>query len=343
MRAIYLTLCWICMSGQALATDWYPVDVLADGVSQQYQPLPNAAKPWRICALLPHGKDRYWWGVAWGLDEEATRQGVRLGIYEARGYENPQVQAQQLQNCQQRNADAYVIAAIDAQGLCTAIAQLVEQGKPVIDLVNGIDCPGLSASSSVDFADMTGAALAYIDNHRPSGPFSLGWLPGPQGAGWVLDSERALRQAEQVKPLTVQHGGYAPVDRASQAQLVRELLRQHPHLDFLLGNAEAAGFAAQLVQTSGQNYRAQVLATYTTERIVEQIRDGFIVAAPTDSPVLQARIAVDLAVRALEGRSHAQRVSPLIEMLDQGSLAQFDISRLMPPPEHWMIRRELPQ
>ena len=79
-------------------------------------------------------------GVAWGLDEEATRQGVRLGIYEARGYENPQVQAQQLQNCQQRNADAYVIAAIDAQGLCTAIAQLVEQGKPVIDLVNGIAC-----------------------------------------------------------------------------------------------------------------------------------------------------------------------------------------------------------
>ena len=60
-------------------------EVLADGVSQQYQPLSQAAKPWRVCALLPHGKDRYWWGVAWGLDEEAARQGVRLGIYEAGG------------------------------------------------------------------------------------------------------------------------------------------------------------------------------------------------------------------------------------------------------------------
>lgn len=343
MRAICVTLCWLWISGLAWASDWYPVEVLADGVSQQYQPLSQAAKPWRVCALLPHGKDRYWWGVAWGLDEEAARQGVRLGIYEAGGYENPQVQAQQLRTCQQRNADAYVIAAIDALALCEPIAQLVEQGKPVIDLVNGIDCPGLSASSSVDFADMTGAALAYIDDHRSSGPFSLGWLPGPQGAGWVLDSEKKLRQAEQNKPMTVQHGGYGPVDRASQAQLVRELLRQHPRLDFLLGNAEAAGFAAQLVQTSGQNYQARVLATYTTERIVEQIRDGFIVAAPTDSPVLQARIAVDLAVRALEGRAHARRVSPVIEMLDQTSLELFDISRLMPPPEHWMIRRELPQ
>ncbi|MGG5874231.1 hypothetical protein ACQ4LH_21505, partial [Pseudomonas peli] len=43
---------------------------------------------------------------------------------------------------------------------------------------------------------------------------------------------------------------------------------------------------------------------------------------PTDSPVLQARIAVDLAVRALEGRAHARRVSPMIEMLDQVSLEQ---------------------
>jgi protein TorT len=343
MRVICCVLCWVWMSGLSLAAEWYPVAVHANGVEQQYQPLSRAVQPWRVCALLPHGKDRYWWGVAWGLDEEATRQGVRLGIYEAGGYENPQTQLKQLLNCQQLQADAYVIAAINAGSLCGEIARLVGQGKPVIDLVNGIDCPGLSASSSVDFADMTRAALSYIDAHRPPGTFSLGWLPGPQGAGWVQDSEKALRQVEQAGLMRVRHGGYAPVDRASQAQLVRALLKQYPHLDFLLGNAEAVGFAAQLVQTSGQNYQARVLATYTTERIIEQIRDGFIMAAPTDSPVLQARIAVDLAVRALEGHAHAQRVSPVIEMLDQASLPQFDIARLMPPPEHWMIRRELPQ
>jgi len=343
MRVIVLTLFLLCTTGLVSAADWFPVPVQADGQVQPYQPLAQAAKPWRICALLPHGKDRYWWGVAWGLDEEATRQGVRLGIYEAGGYENPQVQAQQLEQCRQQNADAYIIAAINAQALCGAIATLVEQGKPVIDLVNGSDCPGLSANSSVDFADMLKAALGYIEQHRPAGSFSLGWLPGPLGAGWVEDLERSLREAEQAGRMRVEHGGYAPVDRASQAQLVRGLLKTHPHLDYLLGNAEAAGFAAQLVQTSGQNYRAQVLATYTTERIIEQIRDGFIVAAPTDSPVIQARIAVDLAVRVLEDQPHARQVSPMIQMLDQASLPQFDISRLMPPPEHWMIRRDLPQ
>jgi protein TorT len=336
-----LLFCLCLTSLQALA-DWYPVAVQAAGQPLNYQPLARAAQPWRICALLPHGKDRYWWGVAWGLDGEASRLDVRLGIYEAGGYENPQTQIAQLQACRAQQADAYVIAAINTTDLCPQIAELQAQGKPVIDLVNRLDCPGITARSQVSFADMTREVMAYIEGRRESGAFSLGWLPGPQGAGWVMDSESGLRQALLGQSVAVYHGGYGPVDRASQAQLVRRLLDAHADVDYLLGNAEAAGFAAQLVRTSGNQYRTQVLATYATERIIEQIRDGFILAAPTDSPVLQARIAIDLAVRALEGKPYEPLVSPLIEVLDQRSLQQFDISRLMPPEGHWMIRRELP-
>lgn len=343
MRALKGLLLCLCLTSLPVAADWYPVDVLADGRLQQYQPLTRAAQPWRICALLPHGKDRYWWGVAWGLDQEAARQGVKLGIYEAGGYENRQAQITQLQACREQEADAYVIASINTTDLCAPIAKLHGQGKPVIDLVNRLDCPGISARSQVDFAAMTREVLAYIEGSREAGPFSLGWLPGPQNAGWVADGESGLRQALQGRPVTLHHGGYGPVDRSSQAQLVRRLLAEHDDLDYLLGNAEAAGFAAQLVQTSGNHYRAQVLATYTTERILEQIRDGFILAAPTDSPVLQARIAIDLAVRALEHQLQVSKVSPLIQMLDQRSLSAFDIGRLMPPDGHWMIRRDLPQ
>lgn len=343
MHALKGLLLCLWLTSLTATADWYPVQVQADGQLQQYQPLARAAQPWRICALLPHGKDRYWWGVAWGLDQEATRQGVKLGIYEAGGYENPQNQIAQLQICRAQDADAYVIASINTRDLCPQIAELHAEGKPVIDLVNRLDCPGISARSQVDFADMIRAALAYIEGSREAGPFSVGWLPGPQGAGWVADLESGLQQTLQGRPVTLYHGGYAPVDRTSQAQLVRRLLAEHADVDYLLGNAEAAGFAAQLVQTSGNQYRAQVLATYTTERILEQIRDGFILAAPTDSPVLQARIAIDLAVRALEHQLQVNKVSPLIEMLDRRSLKRFDISRLMPPEGHWMIRRELPQ
>ncbi|MEK1908390.1 MAG: TMAO reductase system periplasmic protein TorT [Pseudomonas sp.] len=342
MRSTAGLLLCLCLAATPAGAEWYPVQVQADGQALAYTPLAKARQPWRLCALLPHGKDRYWWGVAWGLHGEAKRQGVKLGIYEAGGYENPQVQIDQLRQCQRLDADAYLIAAINTEDLCPAIAELQAEGTPVIDLVNRLDCPGVSAHSRIDFADMVAAALAYIEGAREAGPYSLGWLPGPQNSGWVTDAESGLARSLRGRAVTLYHGGYGPVDRASQAQLVRGLLGAHPQVDYLLGNAEAAGFAAQLVQSAGPRYRAtQVMASYATERILEQIKEGYILAAPTDSPVLQARIAVDLAVRILEDQPHAQLVSPQIEMLDQSSLQRFDISRLMPPSGHWMVRQEL--
>jgi periplasmic protein TorT len=325
------------------AAQWFPVPVIADGQARDYVPLGHASRPWRICTLLPHGIDRYWWGVAWGLDEEARRQGVQLGIYEAGGYQFPAMQRAQLARCIQLGADAFVIGAIEARGLCHEIEQLKRNGTPVIDLVNGIDCDGVTAHARVDFADMAREALGYIRERAGDGPINLGWLPGPRDAGWVLDAERGLRTAMDSTSVRLADGGYGPVDRSTQAALVRGLLGRESRLDYLLANAEAAAFAAQLVKGSPSRFQTQVVSLYATERVVEDIRQGLVLAAPTDSPVLQARIAIDLAVRALEGKGEARWVSPRIQMLDRQSLEHFDISRLMPPGGHWMIRQELPE
>lgn len=343
MRMFCTFLLLVLAAAPLRAADWFPYPVLADGQAASYQPLAAASKPWRICALLPHGMDRYWWGVAWGLNEEARRQGVQLGIYEAGGYQYPDMQWAQLTRCIQLGADAYVIAAINTNRLCDDIGLLHKAGVPVIDLVNRIECAGVTARSRVDFATMAKVALAYIVRHSQGRAIRVGWLPGPRDAGWVADGERGLREALQGSAVTLVSGGYGPVDRSSQALLVRDLLTREPDLDYLLGNAEAAAFAAQLVNSNRSRYHAQVLSFYATERVLEAIEDGLILAAPTDSPVIQARVAIDLAVRALESKSLPGLVSPQIEMLDRQSLERFDISRLMPPGGHWMIRQELPE
>ncbi|AYF88986.1 TMAO reductase system periplasmic protein TorT [Pseudomonas sp. JS3066] len=343
MRTLCALLLSLMSAAPCLAAEWFPLQVEVDGRDASYRPLTGASKPWRICALLPHGMDRYWWGVAWGLDEEAQRQGIQLGVYEAGGYQFPDMQRAQLTRCIQLAADAYVIAAIGAKGLCDEIALLHRDKVPVIDLINRIDCPGITAMSQVDFADMAKAAMAYIRDHSGGRPVRVGWLPGPEDAGWVADAERGLKEFGSQAGVTLISGGYGPVDRSTQAVLVRQLLAREPGLDYILGNAEAAAFAGHLVRTGGSRYKAQVVSLYATERVLEEIADGTVLASPTDSPVIQARVAVDLAIRALEGKQSPQRVSPRIEVIDKDSLQRFDISRLMPPSGHWMIRQDLPE
>lgn len=336
---LVVALCALCTPSKA--SDWFPFPVLADGRALSYEPLRAARKGWRICALLPHARDRYWWGVAWGLDQEAARLGVRLGIYEAGGYEFLPRQREQLAECRRLNADAYVLAAIDVHGLCDEVTELRRRDRPVIDLVNRVECAGISARSQVNFADMTRAAVEYVLARSPGQPLRIGWLPGPQDAGWVMDSERGLWQTLHGQPVTLEHGGYAPVDRSSQATLARKLLKDNPDLDYVIGNAEAAAVATQLVQH--WKLPAQVVALYATEGVVELIRGGQVLAAPTDSPVIQARVAIDLAVRELEDRRIARVVSPRIEMLDVSSLRHFDLRRISPPGGQWMIRQGLPE
>ena len=341
MRSVSIMIMLVAMFNaiSVKAADWFPVAVQADGVSQQYQPLTKASKIWRICALLPHGKDHYWWGVAWGLSEEASRLGVMLGIYEAGGYDQPEKQRLQLQQCRQKKADAYIIAAIAANGLSQELQQLTEAGIPVIDLINGIDGDYITSHSVVSFTDMASTALRFI-TQQAGKPFRLGWFPGPSGAAWVRDAEQAVQSFAKEGSLTLYHAGYGPTDAFHQAGLTRAFYQHYSAVDYVLANAVAANAVAQY-QLRNPVSQSPIVAYYANPAVIEMLQMQQIAAAVTDSPVLQARIAVDLAVRSLQGESVPKRVSPLIEVLTPSNVASFDLSRLLPPDEQWIIRREL--
>lgn len=83
------------------------------------------------------------------------------------------------------------------------------------------------------------------------------------------------------------------------------------------------------------------MAYYANPGVIELLQMQQLASALTDSPVLQARIAVDLVVRSLQGEKVPKRVSPQIEVLTPATLADFDLRRLLPPDEQWIIRREL--
>lgn len=333
---LLLVLLWSC---QSLAAG-FSQPVVIDGQLRSYQPTGAASEPWRICVLIPNAKDRYWWGVTWGVQQEAQRLGVRLGIYEAGGYDHPDVQVRQFDHCVAKGADGFLIAAINPSDLCSRIAVQQSAGRPVIDLINGLGCETLSSRSRVDFADMASATVTYLSKLSAGRPIRVGWLPGPVDAGWIKDAERGLHAALHGTAITLVHGGYGPLDRSRQAQLTRKLFKAEPKLDYVIGNAEAALFATELVGSA--HSRTRVLSLYATDRVLQQIREGDLLAAPTDSPVTQARIALDLAVRGLKGEALPAIISPQVEMLDIRTLQRFDLQRLAPPGGYRMTTQELP-
>lgn len=328
----------------AIAEDvWYPVavDVWSPPFNpdhlhtvQQYVPPERASRPWRICASIPHLKDDYWLAVNFGLVNEAKRLGVALNLYEAGGYENLATQQSQIAECvTKNNAQALIVGAISADGLNSMIADYANKGIPVIDLINGVSSDKIAARVAADFYDMGLAAGKYLTMLQTDAAKAakVAWFPGPAGAAWVAAGDKGFRAALNGSALSILDGGFGDTGVAEQTRLIEAMLDSHPDVDFIAGTAVSAEAAVQVLQKRNLEQRIKVIAYYFGPGIYRGIKRDAILAAPSDSQAVLARISIDQAVRALEKQKLIQHLGVTIKMVDLKSLSKFDLNSSIAP------------
>lgn len=332
--------------GAALAAPaqaaWYPYDATqitppfaTDGKPSDvtYTPLPKADQAWPICVSFPHMKDAYWLGVDYGVAEEAKDLGVKMHLVEAGGYTELNKQISQIEDCVAGGAKAVVIGAISYDGLNNLVAGIAKKGIPVIDLVNGMSSPDITAKSLVSFYTMGYQTGAYLAKKHPAGstPATVGWFPGPAGAGWVEAANKGFMDAVKGSSLKVLAPKYGDTGKEVQLKLVEDELQADPSIRYVVGTAVTAEAAQGLIRERGLQGKVDLLAFYMTPGVYEGIKRGFIMAAPADSMVIQGRIAIDQAVRALEKKPLIKHVGPKIFVVDHSNVATVPQTNILPP------------
>src|SRR5262245_49828853 len=328
-------------SGAANEATRIPVDVWEppfnqhrQHVRQEYVRLAHASKPWQLCASIPHLKDNYWLAVNFALVQEAQRLGVRLNLFEAGGYEHLERQKRQIAECIGSGANGLILGAISADGLNDLLALYAARGIPIIDLINGINGPSVAARAAADFYDMGFAAGQYLRSMigADGGTVRIAWFPGPQGAGWVSAGDQGLRDALKGTSVVIVDTGFGDTGIAEQAKLLKATLDRHEDLDYVVGTAVTAEAAVQLLRDRDLSSRVKVISYYFSPGVYRGIQRGTILGAPTDQPALQARLAVDLAVRTLEKRPYRKHVSAPVLLVDRDNVRRFDSGSSLAPP-----------
>jgi protein TorT len=325
---------------------WYPVSVDVWEppfnterlrVTRSYTPLQQVSKRWHFCVLIPHLKDAFWLAVNYGLVTQARDLSIGVTIFEAGGYERLDVQRRQFEQCLQQGdkpVDGIIVGAISADGLNEQIAQARRQGIPVLDLINGINSPDITARSAVDYYDSGFQAGDYLRNLDPdAGEVSVAWFPGPEGAGWVAAGDAGFRAAltgSHVKIIATRKGDTGKATQAKLIEAVLDELADKP-IDFIVGTTVSAEAAVSVLRSRGLEGRTRVLAYYFGPGVNRGIRRGTILAAPSDSTVIQARIAIDTMVRIMEGQAYFTHVAPQIQLIDQHNIEDWDTSTTLAP------------
>ena len=312
-----------------------PFDMASPRTTVDYEPLEAAEQKWDLCVSFPHMKDAYWMAVDYGVIEEARRQGVRLQLVEAGGYTNLNTQVSQIEDCVAAGADAVIIGAISLDGLNNLVKEVSGKGVPVIDVINGISSPDLAAKSLVSFGEMGAKAGSYLAERHPEGsdPVKVAWFPGPPGAGWVEAGDQGFKEAIEGSAIEIVDTRYGDTGKEVQLKLVEDTLEAHPDVDYIVGTAVTAEAATGLLRSRGLQDEIQIVSYYFTPGVHQGIQRGQILAAPTDSAVIQGRVAVDQAIRILEGKDHLQHVGPALYVIDESNIDSFDKASSLAPDD----------
>ena len=309
-----------------------PFDMASPRKSVDYTPLNKASKAWDICVSFPHMKDAYWLGVNYGVASEAKRLGVKMQLVEAGGYTELNTQINQIEDCVAAGADAVVIGAISYDGLNNLVAEIRGKGVPVIDIINGMSSPELSAKSLVSFGEMGGKAGEFLAKKHPSGrKVKAAWFPGPAGAGWVEAGNSGFMAGVAGSAVEVVDTKYGDTGKEAQSALVEDALETYPDLDYIVGTAVTAEAAVPILRARGLTDKVKVVSYYFTPGVDQGIKRKQILAAPTDSTVIQGRIAIDQAVRILEGRDYHKHVGPALYVVTTDNHGDFDASSTLAP------------
>jgi protein TorT len=317
--AVMTTILTAGLAGSASADVWHlkaravPFDDASAAVPLDYIPLEHAARPWRFCVLYPHLKDAYWLSVNYGMVEEARRLGVAFDVFEAGGYPNLDRQIDQLKGCASSEFDAVILGSVSYSGL-TAEVERIARLKPVIAAVNDIDDSGITAKASVPWTEMGAAAGRFLAERHPKGspPVTVAWFPGPQGAGWVTFVEAGFRAALADSSAEIVITRFGDTGTEEQVLLVEEVLEAIPDVDYLVGSGPMAEAAVPILRARGLEGQVQVVSTYLSHAVYRGVLRRRILSAPTDSPVLQGRLSIEMAVRALEHRLTTRHAGPQV-------------------------------
>lgn len=309
-----------------------PFDDTSPVAPLDYLPLERSTRPWRLCILYPHLKDAYWLSVNYGMVEEARRLGVSFDLFEAGGYPNLARQREQLAACADDTFDAVILGAVSYDGLTEEVERIAAI-KPVIAAVNDIDDRGITAKASVPWREMGAAAGRFITDIHPLGspPVNVAWFPGPKGAGWVPFVEDGFRAELQKSSSRLVATKFGDTGLEQQVLLVEEVLDEAQNIDYLIGSGPMAEAAVSILRARGLTDDVRVVSTYLSHAVYRGIKRGRILAAPTDFPVVQGRLSVEMAVRALEGRLAVRHAGPKIEVVTPQNIEQIGTKGSLAP------------
>ncbi|WDE12457.1 TMAO reductase system periplasmic protein TorT [Thalassomonas haliotis] len=299
-------------------------ELLLDGKSDDnmtYTWLRLARKPWRLCAIVPVLDTSYWFSINYGLSKQARELGISLKIFQIGAFAGADKQRAYLDLCR-KSSEGIILGGVYDQS---------EKGKvfnvPVIAVGYPVKNVFINANV-IPRASESGKLLAEHLNRQTENKalekLKVGLFPGPENSLFAQQYQQGFLARYQREKISLLGIHYTRHEYEEVQQALSRFLNQNLDLDVLVTSGYVAEIASDLLKRMSLEEEVTLLSLNLTAQVYREMKRGSISGAITASPVLQGKLAVDMAVKLLEKKRHYHEATPKLKILTRDTLDDFD-------------------
>lgn len=256
-----------------------------------------------------------------GAQAEAKKRGVDLTVTDAQN--DASQQADQLQNFTSSGYGAVIVNPVDSDAAGPAVRAADKADIPVVAVDRGVNkakTETLVASDNVAGGEL--AAKTVAEKLGGSGKIVI--LQGQ--AGTSAARERAEGFAEGLKAypgIKVLAEQPADFDRTKGLDVMSNLLQAHPDVEGVVAANDEMALGAIKALGSKAGRSVAVVGFDGTPDGLKAVKDGTLYASVAQQPSQLGRIAVDNALRALDGKKVDATVKVPVKVVTRKNVAGF--------------------
>ncbi|MFF4258580.1 substrate-binding domain-containing protein [Streptomyces sp. NPDC001663] len=281
----------------------------------------SAAKSEKIGLSLSTLNNPFFVQIRAGAQAEAKKLGVDLTVTDAQN--DASQQANQLQNFTSEGLGTIIVNPVDSDAVTPAAKAVNKSGIPLVAVdraVNNADTAALVASDNITGGRLAAKALA----EKLGGTGRIVILQGQ--AGTSAARERGAGFAEGLKAypgIKVIAQQPADWDRTKGLDVMTNLLQAHPDVNGVFAQNDEMALGAIKALGSKAGTSVTVLGFDGTADGLKAVESGKLYASVAQQPSLLGRIAVDNALRAIQGKKVESAVKVPVKVITKDNVAGF--------------------
>ncbi|MEV5902964.1 substrate-binding domain-containing protein [Streptomyces sp. NPDC052127] len=256
-----------------------------------------------------------------GAKAEAKKLGVDLTVTDAQN--DASQQANQLQNFTSSGLDSIIVNPVDSDAASNSVKAADKAKIPVIAVDRGVNkatVDALVASDNVAGGELAARTVA----EKLGGTGKIVILQGQAGTSAARERAEGFAKGLKAYPgIQVLAQQPADFDRTKGLDVMSNLLQAHPDVQGVIAANDEMALGAIKALGSKAGKSVQVVGFDGTPDGLTAVKNGTLYASVAQQPSQLGRIAVDNALKAVQGKKVEKTVKVPVKVVTKENVAGF--------------------